>query len=582
MRWLGFSIAALACAAAANAQSVTGRWEARMYQVDEGRKMVLALTQQGSTVIGYMLQPNNAGVAILDGKVAGNTLTFAVERPGRGARGAAPSATPPPPQRTEYSAVLQGDKLVMTMPTGPGGGGGMPPGGPGRGAPAAAPGGAGTPAAAAGRGPGGPPGGNRAMINPLEFTRVSTEAQGALPAPAPRVTLTSYTPVPYNGMAKTPPMGWNSWNKFQGAVNDQNVRGMADAMASNGMKAAGYVYINIDDTWEADRDAKGMIRSNSKFPDMKALSDYVHSKGLKLGIYSGPGPFTCAGYAGSFNHEEQDAKQYAAWGIDYLKYDWCSGSTVYDNTPEHISMTQQAAYAKMGAALYKSGRKILFSLCQYGQNDVGTWGAKVGGNVWRTTGDISDRWESMVNIGFGQQIGREKFAGPGHWNDPDMLEIGNGGMTTEEYRTHMSLWCLLSAALLAGNDLRDMKPEILEILTNKEAIAVDQDKLGKQAVRVSPPVPADEAATISAKEGRSTTGGDLQVFSRPLADGSHAVGLFNLGAATAKVTAKWSDIGITGSHKVRDLWAHAERGAFTDSFSADVPSHGVVMIKIAK
>jgi alpha-galactosidase len=573
MRWLRFCVAALACAAAANAQSLTGRWEARMYQVDEGRKMVLALTQQAGAVTGYMQQPNSTAVAILDGKVAGNTLTFAVERPGRGARGATAPTTPPAPVRTEYSAVLQGDKLVMTMPSGPGGGGGRTPPAP--------PAGAGTPAAPGRGAPSAPPP-NRGMMNPMEFTRVSTASPGALPAPAARVTLTSYTPVLYNGLAKTPPMGWNSWNKFQGAVNDANVRGMTDAMASNGMKAAGYVYVNIDDTWEADRDAKGMIRSNSKFPDMKALSDYVHSKGLKLGIYSGPGPFTCAGYAGSFNYEEQDAKQYAAWGIDYLKYDWCSGSTVYDNTPEHISMTQQAAYAKMGAALYKSGRKILFSLCQYGQNDVGSWGAKVGGNVWRTTGDISDRWESMVNIGFGQQVGREKFAGPGHWNDPDMLEIGNGGMTTEEYRTHMSLWCLLSAALLAGNDLRDMKPEILEILTNKEAIAVDQDKLGKQAVRVSPPVPADEAATISAKEGRSTTGGDLQVFARPLADGGRAVGLFNLSAATAKVTAKWSDIGIKGSHKVRDLWAHADRGAFTDSFSADVPSHGVVMIKIAK
>jgi alpha-galactosidase len=371
-------------------------------------------------------------------------------------------------------------------------------------------------------------------------------------------------------------MGWNSWNKFGERVTDKDVRGMADAMVTSGMKAAGYVYINIDDTWELDRGSNGMIRTNSKFPDMKALSDYVHSKGLKLGIYSSPGPFTCAGYEGSFGHEVQDAKQYAAWGIDYLKYDWCSGGNVYENG------SQQAAYAKMGDALLKSGRKILYSLCQYGQFNVGEWGAKVGGNIWRTTGDISDRWQSMMNIGFGQQVGREKFAGPGHWNDPDMLEIGNGGMTETEYRTHMSLWSLLAAGLLAGNDLRTMTPAITEILTNKEVIAVDQDKLGKQAVRVSPPVPPEEAANISVSQGRSATGGDLQVFSRPLADGGHAVGLFNLGAATAKVTAKWSDIGIKGSHKVRDLWAHADRGAFANEFSADVPSHGVVMIKIAK
>jgi alpha-galactosidase len=439
---------------------------------------------------------------------------------------------------------LQGEKLLVTLPT-------------------------------AGRGGGG-------MINPLEFTRVSAADPGPLPPTPPRITLTSYTPVPDNGLAKTPPMGWNSWNKFAGAVTDKDVRGMADAMAGNGMKAAGYTYINIDDTWEAGRDANGNIQSNSKFPNMKALTDYVHGKGLKIGIYSSPGPFTCAGYEASFNHEAQDAKQYAAWGFDYLKYDWCSASTVYTNDPAAIAMTQQAAYAKMGDALLKSGRKIVFSLCQYGQNDVGTWSAKVGGNVWRTTGDIRDAWQSMMDIGFNQQVGREKFSGPGHWNDPDMLEIGNGGMSETEYRTHMSLWCLLSAGLLAGNDLRTMTPGIKEILTNKEAIAVDQDKLGKQAVRVSPPVPADEAATVSVSEGRSRTGGDLQVFSRPLADGGYAVGLFNLGSATAKVTAKWSDIGIKGSHKVRDLWAHSDLGAFKDEFSADVPSHGVVMVKIAK
>jgi alpha-galactosidase len=529
MRCLRFCAGVLACAAAANAQGLTGRWEARMDTVDEARKIVLALTEQGGKVTGYMSRPNSTAAPLVEGAVSGNTLTLVTETPGRGGRGA---TTPPAPIRTSYSAVLQDGKLVMTMPAGRGGV--VPP--------------------------------------PTVFTRVSTEAPKPLPPPPPRIALTTYQPVPYNGMAKAPPMGWNSWNKFASRVTDKDVRGMADAMASNGMKAAGYMYINIDDTWELDRDANGNIRTNSKFPDMKSLADYVHGKGLKLGIYSSPGPFTCAGYEGSFKHEAQDAKQYAAWGIDYLKYDWCSASNVYDNG----SMSQQAAYAIMGDALLKSGRKILYSLCQYGQNNVGEWGAKVGGNVWRTTGDIRDQWQSMVNIGFSQQVGREKFAGPGHWNDPDMLEIGNGGMTTTEYRTHMSLWCLLSAALLAGNDLRDMKPEILEILTNEEVIAVDRDKLGKQAVRVSPPVPAEEAAAV----GRSATGGEIQVFSRPLADGGHAVGLFNLGAATAKVTAKWSDIGIKGSHKVRDLWAHADRGASAEEFSADVPSHGVVMIKI--
>jgi alpha-galactosidase len=222
-----------------------------------------------------------------------------------------------------------------------------------------------------------------------------------------------------------------------------------------------------------------------------------------------------------------------------------------------------AAYAKMGEALEHSGRKILYSLCQYGNLDVGEWGEKVSGNLWRTTGDIRDSWASMARIGFEQQIEREKYAGPGHWNDPDMLEIGNGGMTDIEYQTHMSLWSLLAAPLLAGNDLRDMSPNIGAILMNKEVIAIDQDKLGKQGVRV-------------AKEG------DLEVWARPLADGGHAVGLFNRGADTAKVTAKWSDIGVTGMHKGRDLWKHQDLGNMADAYTAEVPSHGVVMIKIAK
>jgi alpha-galactosidase len=373
-------------------------------------------------------------------------------------------------------------------------------------------------------------------------------------------------------------MGWNSWNKFNDRVTDKDVRDMADAFVTSGMKAAGYVYVNIDDTWELDRDEKGNMRTNSKFPDMKALADYVHSKGLKLGIYSSPGPKTCAGYEGTFEHELQDARQWAAWGIDYVKYDWCSASQVYEMA------SQKAAYAILGEALLKVKRPIVFSVCQYGQNNVGEWAESVGGNLWRTTGDISDNWRSMASIGFVQQLGREKFAKPGHWNDPDMLEIGNGGMTDTEYRTHMSLWCMLAAPLLAGNDLRVMTPAVKEILTNREVIAVDQDKLGRQGVRVAQ---EGEPVNLSGNfpGGGQVNSGDiraLQVWARPLADGGHAVGLFNLGANTAKITAKWSDIGIKGSRKVRDLWKHEDLGKFTDEFSAEVPSHGVVMIKIAK
>ena len=232
--------------------------------------------------------------------------------------------------------------------------------------------------------------------------------------------------VPYNGLAKTPPMGWNSWNLFAGKINDATVRQIADAMVSSGMKAAGYTYINIDDTWEGTRDANGNLRSNHKFPDMKALAAYVHSKGLKLGIYSSPGPRTCAGYPASYGHEAQDAKTFASWGIDYLKYDWCSAAQIYKDSQ------LRPVYQKMGQALESTGRPIVFSLCEYGLGHVETWGPKVGGNLWRTTGDIRDEWSSMMK-NIHEQAFTAPYAGPGHWNDPDMLEVGNGHMTDTEY-----------------------------------------------------------------------------------------------------------------------------------------------------
>src|SRR5881397_2028554 len=353
------------------------------------------------------------------------------------------------------------------------------------------------------------------------------EGEGAMPA---RLPLPALHQVPSNGLAKTPPMGWNSWNKFASRVDDGAVRSMADAMAANGMKDAGYQYINIDDTWEASRDGQGNITTNKKFPDMKALADYVHSKGLKIGIYSSPGPLTCAGYPGSMGHEEQDAKTYAAWGIDYLKYDWCGARTLY------IDEEMPAVYQIMGDALLKTKRPIVYSLCQYGRLDVWKWGADVGGNLWRTTGDIRDAWDSMSRIGFGQNE-LAPWAKPGHWNDPDMLEIGNGAMTETEYKTHMSLWSMLAAPLLAGNDLRNMSPEILAILTNHDVIAVDQDKDGKQGKQV-------------------WKSGDQEIWSRPLAGGAFAVALFNRATAEAKVSLRWTDIGITGTWHLRDLWLH--------------------------
>ncbi|MFP5226511.1 MAG: glycoside hydrolase family 27 protein, partial [Acidobacteriota bacterium] len=358
----------------------------------------------------------------------------------------------------------------------------------------------------------------------------------------------------------------NSWNHFAGRVNDADVRAAADAIVSSGMRDAGYIYVNIDDTWEGQRDAEGNIQTNEKFPDMKALADYVHSKGLKLGIYSGPGPKTCAQYPASYGHEEQDAATYAKWGIDYLKYDLCSYRQIMREQAPHDQAKQMQmmheAYEKMHQALLKTGRPIVYSLCQYGWDDVWKWGPQVGGNLWRTTGDINDTYQRMADIGFGQ-LGLAKYAGPGHWNDPDMLEVGNGGMTDDEYRMHMSLWAILAAPLLAGNDLSKMTPETLAILLNKEVIAVDQDRLGKQG---------DRASAL----------GMTEIWTRPLTGGALAAGLFNRDSEERSMTLHLRDVGFSDHAKLRDLWKHEDVKASNGSYTVTVPAHGVVMLRISK
>ncbi len=361
--------------------------------------------------------------------------------------------------------------------------------------------------------------------------------------------------VPYNGLAKTPPMGWNSWNLFAGKVNDQIIRTMADAMVSSGMRDAGYIYINIDDTWEGTRDAQGNIRPNSKFPNMKALADYVHSKGLKFGIYSSPGPRTCAGYPASYGHEAQDARTFASWGVDYLKYDWCSASMIYKNSQE------AAVYQKMGEALEATGRPIVYSL-SIGQITAAQWAPAAGANLWRTTDDIRDTWHSMT-YNIEKQVPTAPYAGPGHWNDPDMLEIGNGGMTDTEYRTHMSLWALAAAPLLAGNDIRHMSDATKAILLNREVIAVDQDPLGKQASPIAH--------------------GNLQTWIKPLADGSVAVGVVNLGASPAQARVVAADLPLHGQvGRARDLWAHKEVNFTNGAYSSTVPSHGTLLLRVSR
>ncbi len=371
-------------------------------------------------------------------------------------------------------------------------------------------------------------------------------------------------PAQQNDLAARPPMGWNSWNHFHRNVDDATIRAQAEAMVSSGMKDAGYTYINIDDTWEGVRDAQGNIQTNSKFPDMKALADFVHSKGLKLGIYSSPGPLTCAKFEGSYGHELQDARTYAAWGIDYLKYDLC-GLRVQMKaapTPEAANKIMVDAYIKMRDALRSTGRPIVYSLCQYGNDAVWRWGTNVGGNLWRTTGDISDHYASMSQIGFGQ-AGLSRFAGPGHWNDPDMLEVGNGGMTAEEYRTHMSLWAILAAPLLAGNDLSTMTPETIAILTNHDVIAVDQDAAGKQGDRVS-------------------AEGPIEIWTRSLADGSKAVGIFNRHPSALSTEVDFSKLGFSRAVKAKDLWLGKDLGSIHSPYTVTVPGHGVLFLRVSQ
>jgi alpha-galactosidase len=354
-------------------------------------------------------------------------------------------------------------------------------------------------------------------------------------------------------LALTPPMGWNSWNKFGCDVSEQLIREMADAAVSTGMKDAGYQYVNIDDCWQVSRDDAGNIVADAeRFPSgIKALADYIHSKGLKLGIYTDAGRMTCQKRPGSYEHEEQDIKTYAAWGIDYVKIDWCYAE----------GLDPEVQYPKFRDAIARSGRPIVFSICNWGVQAPWTWGPKTG-NLWRTTGDISDDYDRMSVIGFDQN-GLEKFAGPGHWNDPDMLEVGNGKMKPDEYRTHMALWAILAAPLLAGNDLRRMPEETKTILMNPEIIAVDQDAKGLQGHRLW-----DE--------------GPLEIWVKPLADGSKAAGLFNRGESSLKITLHFNQIGAGSKVKLRDLWEHRDLGSFENTYTADVPKHGVVMLRVMK
>jgi alpha-galactosidase len=376
-------------------------------------------------------------------------------------------------------------------------------------------------------------------------------------------------------LALTPPMGWNTWNKFGSNVREELIRQTADAMVSSGMKDAGYEYINIDDTWQGERDRQGFIQPDPKrFPSgMKALADYVHSKGLKLGIYSDAGARTCAGRAGSRGHEYQDAQRYAQWGIDYVKYDWCGCE----------DLSAKGAYTTMRDALYAAGRPMVFSICEWGNSQPWEWGGEVG-NLWRTTGDIYACFDCKEDHGtwyqwgvlqiLDQQEGLREYAGPGHWNDPDMLEVGNG-MAVNEDRAHFSMWCMLAAPLIAGNDLGNMSRETSEILLNKDVIAVDQDKLGIEAFRYS-------------------TDGTREVWFKPLADGDWAMCVLNRSTRPQKVFFDWKTEKVsdelsrrktafdTTGYRIRDLWTKQDLRTTGQPLNAELPGHDVLMLRLEK
>ncbi len=382
-------------------------------------------------------------------------------------------------------------------------------------------------------------------------------------------SLIIYAQPGFDDLAKTPPMGWNSWNTFRLNIHEELVREIADAFIEKGLKEAGYQYIVIDDGWQVDRDINGNILVNQeKFPSgIKATADYIHSQGLKIGIYSDAGYMTCGKFPGSLGHEYQDARTYASWGIDYLKYDWCY--TGNQNAPD--------SYKLMKNALVNAGRPVVFSICEWGTSQPWTWAPEVG-HLWRTTFDIRPCWDcgqqthsngvQIENfIGFtkilDQQVGLESYAGPGHWNDPDMLEVGNGELTFDENVAHFSLWCILSAPLMLGNDIRSLSEEVLEIITNREVIAVNQDPLGRQGRKVR-----DD--------------GDFEVWSKELQDGSRAVLLFNRSETEEQISFEWFEVGMLQDMKlnVRDLWQKKEMGNFDGSYSAEVPAHGVVMVRV--
>jgi alpha-galactosidase len=472
---------------------VSGVWLWSRASRDDGTQLnnYFVLQQEGSVLAGRIEYAWGGFAPFLDGVVQGNHLQFKVNEGSAAA---------------EYSGIIAGERLRLTV-----------------------------------RSRGG------STLIELKKVPIAKSIHPPEPVPPPIRALS------YNGLAKSPPMGWNAWNHFHDYINDKIVREIVDAMVANGMRDAGYRYVNIDDEWAGVRDANGTISANRNFPDMKGLADYIHGKGMKLGLYSSPGPETCEGHSGSLGNEKRDAETYAKWGVDYLKYDWCSASFVYQDSD------MRAVYQTMGAALQETGRPIIYSLCQYGRAGVAQWGRSVGANLWRTTPDIQDNWSSMLAIWKAQQA-VSKMNRSGGWNDPDMLEVGNGGMSEEEYRTHFSLWALLSAPLLAGNDPRNMSPSTIAILTNKDVIAIDQDALA------APP-------RLLRRDGQ------VELWVKSLANGDSVVLLLNPADQSQKIDLRWSDFAPPNAVTIQDLWQHRSiAGNGTEHLR--ISAHGVRMFRL--
>ncbi len=377
------------------------------------------------------------------------------------------------------------------------------------------------------------------------------------------VLLVSSSAQKFEGLALTPPMGWNTWNTFAGNINESLIKETADVLIASGMRDAGYIYIVLDDCWSAkERDANGnLLPDPVKFPNgMKALGDFLHERGFKFGIYGCAGRKTCAGHPGGRGHEFQDARTYASWGVDYLKYDWCETGTA----------DARETYKTMRDALFEAGRPIVFSICEWGQNKPWEWAADIA-HLWRTTGDIAPcwdckpkkEWENSIKSILDRQVGLEKYAGPDHWNDPDMLQVGNEGLTLEESRAHFTLWCILAAPLMAGNDVRKMTPDIQSILTNRQVIAVNQDPLGKQGTRFL-----------------QQTGKEIWI--KELSNGNWAVCLLNTSPQSSELSIVWKDLPfLSGPYRVRNIWDDKDLGTTLQDFHGRLAPHDIVLFRLS-